>query len=169
MGCSIGKYCQRHNTTDFSKMSESELISKLNECNHKTPKFTLEGLTATAKCVRCYDADTVHLVFGVPGTDTLYKWNCRLLGIDSAEIRSKNLSEKAYAIKARDYLRGLIMDQIVQVTCEKFDKYGRVLVTITHNGVNLNQDLVEKKYAYVYDGGTKRDFNEWSGIQNDNN
>lgn len=166
----MGNCCRKNSPLDtsigFANMDEKELVNKLSDCNTKTPKFTLEGLTTQAKCVRCYDADTVHLVFGVPGTNSFYKWNCRLLGIDSAELRSKNPAEKAYAIKARDYLRGQILDQIVQVSCDKFDKYGRVLVTIVHNGVNLNQDLVEKKYAYSYDGGTKRDFKDWAEQEN---
>jgi endonuclease YncB( thermonuclease family) len=155
MGCSLGKKIP-------SRCIDTDTITKLQECDNKTPKFSLDGIETTAKCVKCYDADTVHLVFGVPGTENLYKWTCRLLGIDSAEIRSKNPDEKLHAIKARDYLRNLILDKIVEVKCQKFDKYGRVLVTITHDGINLNEDLVSKKLAYVYDGGTKRDFNEWS-------
>jgi endonuclease YncB( thermonuclease family) len=162
MGCCVGKYHSKDNTT--LKMEENSLINKLKECNTKTPKFTLEGYHTSAKCVKCYDADTVHLVFGAPGTNNLYKWNCRLLGIDSAEIRSKDPEEKAYAIKARDYLRELILDKIVDVTCQEFDKYGRVLVTITHDGINLNEDLVTKKMAYRYDGGTKKSFKDWSGL-----
>ena len=49
----------------------------------------LFGKETNAKCTKCYDADTVHLVFSYNGQ--LCRWTCRLEGIDSAEIKSKNI------------------------------------------------------------------------------
>jgi endonuclease YncB( thermonuclease family) len=137
----------------------------LADATAKTPLFTLQGLETRAKCTKCYDADTVHLVF--PYGDKLHRWTCRLLGIDSAEIRTTDLKEKEHATRARDYVRARILDKVVTVTCGKFDKYGRLLVTIYYEGVNLNEHLVAEGFAYEYTGKTKRQFREWSGIGED--
>ena len=148
----------------------------------KTPMFSLKGHQYLAKCVKCYDADTIHVV--IKFNNQYSRFCCRLLGIDTAEIRTKNLDEKAHAKKARDYLREIILDKLVTIQCQDFDKYGRLLIYVyrheeeqtggddpyskiphheKYNWENsLNCDLVNNKYAYQYDGGTKQKFIEWS-------
>ena len=128
----------------------------------ETPLFTLNGLKFTAKCVKCYDADTIHIVIFYG--KKLQRFVCRLVGIDSAEIKSHNEKEKEHAITARNYLQELILNKLIIVECGKFDKYGRLLITIYHNDININTHLVDKKYAYEYDGKTKREFEEWSNF-----
>ena len=39
-----------------------KLIKELQETNLKTTKFSLEGEVFLAKCVKCYDADSIHIV-----------------------------------------------------------------------------------------------------------
>lgn len=147
-------------TTSRKKNQTNEKIIKdLEQCNDKTPPLTLNGIQTIAKCTKCYDADTVHLV--IPYNNGYYRWTCRLEEIDSAEIKSKNKEEQIYATRSRDYLKNLILDKIVNVKCGKFDKYGRLLVYISINNININDDLVKKGYAYKYNGGTKIEFNEW--------
>ena len=148
--------------TIFTKCITSKpnnIIKDLEQCNDKTPVLSLNGITTLAKCTKCYDADTVHLV--IPFNNGYYRWTCRLEEIDSAEIKSKNKEEQIYATRSRDYLKNLILDKIVNVKCGKFDKYGRLLVYISINNININDHLVEKGYAYKYNGGTKIEFNEW--------
>ena len=87
--------------------------------------------------------------------ERLYKWNCRLINIDTPEIRTRNLREKAYGKKVRDYLRKKILNKIVTVSCKDFDKYGRLLVEIFYEDENINNWLIDNGYAKVYDGGTK--------------
>ena len=43
--------------------------------------------------------------------------------------------------------------------CHGWDKYGRILGEFFINGVNLNNEMIEKNYGYQYDGGTKKTFN----------
>ena len=90
----------------------------------KTPLFSLEGQTMIAKVVKVYDADTIHIV--LPLFNKLMKFKTRFIGIDSAEIRSKNPDEKIHAKKARDILKSKIHDKLVRVECGEFDKYGRL-------------------------------------------
>ena len=111
----------------------------------------------SGRVVDVYDGDTVKVVF--PLTDKeperLFRWNCRLINVDTPEIRTKNLKEKEYAKEARDALRKKILNNIVEVHCKDFDKYGRLLVEIVYENVNINKWLIDNNYAKVYDGGKK--------------
>ena len=53
----------------------------------------------------CYDGDTVHAVMDVFGK--LFKFHCRLNGIDTPEIKTRNMKEKAHAVMARGQDRTL--------------------------------------------------------------
>ena len=125
--------------------------------NNKTKMFTFEDRVCQGKVVDVYDGDTVKIVF--PLTDSeperLYRWNCRLINVDTPELRTKNLKEKEFGKKVRDELRGKILNNLVEVHCKDFDKYGRLLVEILYDNVNINNWLIENKYAKVYDGGKK--------------
>ena len=118
--------------------------------------FSLDGIKTVGKVVSVYDGDTIKIVF--PVHNNLYKWNCRLNGIDTPELRTKNNNEKEYGYKVRDELRKKILNKVVNVECGKFDKYGRLLVTVYNNEENINKWLVDNKYAFKYDGGTKKDW-----------
>lgn len=119
----------------------------------KVPKFSLANNVYQAKVVGVYDGDTITVVFKF--ADTFYKWCCRLYGIDTPELRSKDAHEKAEAIIARDFLREKILGKIVQITCGDFDKYGRLLVTVEYENENINNLMVDKGFAVAYFGGTK--------------
>jgi endonuclease YncB( thermonuclease family) len=149
-------------TKCFTTNSDSKLAKQLEIFDDKTPILSLNGITTLAKCTKCYDADTVHLV--IPYNNGYYRWTCRLEEIDSAEIKSKNIKEREHAIKARDYLCGLILNKIVEIKCGKFDKYGRLLVYISIGGLEINRHLVKEGYAYKYNGGAKIEFNEWKQV-----
>jgi endonuclease YncB( thermonuclease family) len=140
----------------------------------ETPLFSFEGCVFKAKCVKCYDADSIHIVFKYKGEYIRFK--CRLLGIDTPELRSKNMKEKQMAKQARDNMREWILDTLLIVKCGEFDKYGRLLVYIYPldddiiqlgggEGLgymgSINEKLVEKGMAYHYDGGKKKRFDEW--------
>jgi endonuclease YncB( thermonuclease family) len=130
------------------------------------PWLSLEGVTDKCKVISVYDADTVTIA--VPLNNKLYKVRCRLLGIDSAEKRTKNLEEKKFANEATDWLRSQIDNKIIWVKCGKWDKYGgRMLGTLymTEKDMkidcSINNLIVEKGYAYKYDGKKKQKFEEW--------
>ena len=44
---------------------------------------------------------------------------------------------------------------LIRVQTTKSDKYGRMLVTLFVDSVNINEALVAAGYAWRYDGGTK--------------
>jgi len=134
----------------------------------KAPKFSLEGLSFRGRVVSVYDGDTVKVIFKFRGVYNV--WNCRILGIDTPELRTRDLNEKRAAQRARDYLREIILNKIVNINCNKFDKYGRLLVEIKSGSIkncnvaegdnlDIGQHMIDLGHAQSYDGGTKKKFN----------
>lgn len=143
------------------------------DCN--IPEFSLNGLSCWGKIVYVYDGDTVHIVINF--NNSLTKFNCRLYGIDTKEMKSSNLDDKELAIKARDFLLSKITTNVsnnlkknnikdlcsesrklVWINCLEFDKYGRLLVEIKDNPKSeksYNQELIDLGLAVSYYGGHK--------------
>ena len=128
----------------------------------KAPPFTLNGLVTKARVVSAYDGDTVKCIFKFKDRQSTfssyYTWNCRLAGIDTPELRTKNPEEKKAGYKARDALRERILNKVVTLKCYDFDKYGRLLVDILDNDENINQWMIQSGFGKAYDGGTKSKF-----------
>jgi micrococcal nuclease len=99
--------------------------------NNNIPQFNFEGEIKQAKVVDVYDGDTIKIVFTF--SNKLYKFNCRIIGVDTPELRTKNKDEKKYGIHVRDKLREKILNKVVMVECGDFDKYGRLLIDIKDN------------------------------------
>jgi len=80
------------------------LEDAIRNATKETQEFSLCGLTLKGKVVECYDADTCKIV--IPIKDSLYKFTCRLNGIDSPEMKPRKDkqnrdSEILWAKKAR--------------------------------------------------------------------
>ena len=86
----------------------------------------------------------------------MYKFNCRILGVDTPEIRTRDKNEKEYGLKVRDELRKKILNKVVTLKCGEFDKYGRLLVDIKLSDEETKDWLINNNYAFAYDGGTKK-------------
>lgn len=116
--------------------------------------FTFEGESFEAKVMSVYDGDTVKVAFPFGGK--MFKWNCRLSGVDTPELRTKNKKEKEFGYKVRDHLREKILGKIITLKCGEFDKYGRLLGEIFIDDESVNKWLIKNEYAFEYDGGTKK-------------
>jgi len=144
-----------------------------NTVDNTINELTFEGKIIKAKCVDVYDGDTIKIVF--PLENKLYKWNCRLTGVDTPELRTRNKKEKELGYIVRNKLREKILNKVISVKCGEFDKYGRLLVELflierdnleqTGGGLNyeksINNWLVENKYAFKYDGGKKKSWENY--------
>ena len=109
----------------------------------------------TAKVLKVIDGDTLDLSIDL-GFDIWTMQRVRLLGIDTPETHTLDLTEKALGVKAKAMVEGLIKTAtLIRVQTTKSDKYGRMLVTLFVDSVNINEALVAAGYAWRYDGGTK--------------
>lgn len=141
-----------------------------------TPLFSLNGLQTYARVIDIYDGDTITVVISI--NDYFLKFKCRLHGIDTCEIHSKNMQNKQLAVQARNRLYNLVtnhqIDQtynkkdiidyldknvsVVWVKCLDFDKYGRLLIdcySSEDKPKSFSEILIDEKLAYPYDGETK--------------
>ena len=120
-------------------------------------------LTPTcAKVVKVYDGDTVWLAF--PHGDEIIRCSARMLGYDTAEVRTRDVVEKTAATGARDELRNLILGKVVRCSVQGgTDKYGRLLAELWlgDGEVSVNQKVLDR-WGVAYDGGTKKKDMDWS-------
>jgi endonuclease YncB( thermonuclease family) len=152
------------------------------------PAFTFAGSIHPAKVVSCYDGDTFEAVMHIG--DKLWKFDCRMLGYDSPEIKPLKTApnreaEKAAALRAKIALLTFLCDgvdstrqytnkeldelvkrnkKVIELHCKEFDKYGRVLVEVpnTDVGSTVNSWMITNKYGYKYTGGAKIKFSTTS-------
>ena len=152
---------------NFSTLANNtpDIISVLKELNINTPSFSLDGYYSLAKVVSVYDGDTCKVI--IPFKNDFYKWNVRLTGYDTPEMRPSrskpNRDDEIKAAKAaKSFLKSKIMNsssQLIYIKCGKFDKYGRLLAEIytdINDNVSINQEMINNGHGYVYNGGTKR-------------
>jgi micrococcal nuclease len=113
--------------------------------------------------VKVVDGDTIDVIIDL-GFDLSKKERVRLAGIDTPESRTRDLDEKKLGLEAKEYLStNLSNAKQLMISTEKDGKYGRMLGTIHMNDdiVSMNQQMIDKGYAWEYDGGTKeKDLNE---------
>lgn len=124
------------------------------EVTDKVKPFSLKGKEVEAKIVAVYDGDTCKACF--PVFNEMFKWTLRLNRIDTPELKTKNVLESSFGHEVRDKIREKVLNKVVKLKCEQFDKYGRLLAEVYINGESVNQFLIDNKYAFEYDGGTKK-------------
>ena len=115
--------------------------------------------TESGKVTKVLDADTVE----VTGADG-FKFNVRLKGIDAPEIAhpssgfwggAKDLvfgtgKGQSYGETAKDYLNKRLSGKDVSFNYDELDEHGRYIAKITHDGTDINKELIEKGQAHHY-------------------
>ena len=107
---------------------------------------------------RIVDGDTIDISIDL-GFDLTKKERVRLAGIDTPEKRTKNLKEKEMGYQATEFLEMHLMEASkLTVRTEKDGKFGRMLGWLYKSDkdtMSINQIMIDKGYAWAYDGGTK--------------
>jgi endonuclease YncB( thermonuclease family) len=144
-----------------------EIIAELKTKDLRTPPLSLDGYFSIAKVVSVYDGDTCRVV--IPYKGEFYKWNVRLIGYDTPEMRPSRskpnrVQEIEAAKAAKKFLISQVMstpEQLIFIKCKDFDKYGRLLaeIYINYNDITpVNDLMIDNGHGYSYNGGTKRVF-----------
>lgn len=118
------------------------------------------------KVIKVYDGDTITIVTTLHNGDLaasrdLYKFNVRIAGIDTPELKAKNTGERELGVLARDALAALVMNKVLRLENIGYDKYGRILCDLYLNEINISKWLIANNHATPYGGGTKTKI--WAG------
>jgi endonuclease YncB( thermonuclease family) len=150
------------------KIEKNKSIITMGSCTSQQPASTTQQLLSAtfentsligaqftiAKVIKVYDGDTVWIA--VRCGDEICRFMCRLYGVDTDELRSKDPAEKKSAERARVFVTTFCLNKLVNVTVrDARDKYGRLLVNISVDGVDLAGELLRLGLARPYFGGHK--------------
>lgn len=120
-----------------------------------------------ARVISVYDGDTITVGHkSVSNTccccpcifrSKIFKYKVRLNGIDSPELRSNHVDEKAVAYMAKKHLTSVISGKVVKLKVVGYDKYGRVLADVSYNSLNISEHMIDVGLAVEYDGKKKQE------------
>jgi endonuclease YncB( thermonuclease family) len=114
--------------------------------------------------IKVYDGDTITIAARLPYKESpIYRFQVRLSGIDSPEIKGKTDEEKTAAYKSQRALEALLLHKVVTLKNTRQEKYGRILAdvyvkNILNEDLYVNEWLVQQGFAVPYDGKTKQAF-----------
>ena len=101
----------------------------------------------------CYDGDTCTTTEGE---------KIRLACIDTPELRGQK-ADPIPAKAARDYLNDLVAGSTVTIRRIIEDRYGRTVAELSKGPMNIQEHLVEKGFASIYERFSSQC--EWSKIK----
>jgi micrococcal nuclease len=122
--------------------------------------FPIKG----GRVIKVYDADTITIASKLPYEGSpLYRLSVRLNGIDTPEIKGKDVSndEKEAAKSAREFVHNIVFNKYVRLENIESEKYGRILADVYIGDIHLNDLLLKERYAIKYDGGKKSKPSSW--------
>lgn len=145
----------------YKPRDRMESIDKdVEEANWKNTTPFIPQIRA-CKVIKVYDGDTITVAAKLHESFPVNRFSVRLSGIDTPELRAKNENEKKRAVLAKNFLQEKLLNQSVYLENITTEKYGRLLATIIYNGENINQLMIDNKYAISYGGGKKETPKEW--------
>jgi micrococcal nuclease len=113
-----------------------------------------------AKVVRVIDGDTIVCDIDLGFDNWIHNEHVRLLGINTPEVRTRDVIEKAAGLEAKLYVERFLNvyegNVILETAYDSGGKYGRTLANVyvvhedTDDLVNLNERLIDEGYAVLY-------------------
>jgi len=114
----------------------------------------------SCQVTRVVDGDTIDADLDL-GFNIHHKCRVRLYGIDTPESRTRDKDEKARGKIAAKFLQDAISNGkhvILQTQLkDSKGKFGRVLASVIVDGIDINQQMIEKYMAVKYTGQSKQD------------
>jgi micrococcal nuclease len=106
------------------------------------------------------DGDTVDVDIDLGFGVILANERVRIMGIDTPESRTRDLTEKKFGLASKARLKE-ILGKTATLVCKEYDakgKFGRVLGDFTTNDGRMVTDvLIEEGHAVAYFGGSKEE------------
>ena len=157
--------CCKKNLYCVLKSNENN-INNIGNIDYKNiPKYVPE--INEGKVINVYDGDTITIAGFVKNNPKLFKFSVRLNNIDCPEIKSKKSEDKTeyeIAVKAKNYVQDLILNEIVNLKNVELDKYGRLLADVYFNNQNISDLLLSNNLAVQYGGKTKKVPKNWKNF-----
>lgn len=125
-------------------------LSFADSCTHTDKSFKC------VKYIKNYDGDT--LTVDIPNAPAFFGKNTkvRILGIDTAEIKTKDACERRMAKKAKEFVKEKLQKaKIINLLEIGQDKYFRILAKVIYDGHNLGDELIKNNLAVPYEGKKK--------------
>lgn len=109
--------------------------------------------TYKALVEKTVDGDTLKITVDL-GFTVYWKSSCRLYGVNTPELKSKDPAVKDRAKEAKYYVEVCLPKGTeILIHSRELDKYGRPLVDVYYGegfARHLNQELLDKKYAVPF-------------------
>lgn len=116
---------------------------------------------------RVIDGDTVDVDIDLGFGVWMRNERVRLYGIDTPESRTKDKEEKKYGIAAKNFLKGMVLDEggiVLKTYKDAEGKFGRILGelwrTTDYADQSINEYMIEKHHAVRYHGQSKESIAE---------
>ena len=100
-----------------------------------------------ARVTRVVDGDTVICDIDLGCGIWLRGERCRLFGINAPEVRGEEAMDGVRAKEHLDFLVHTTKPLLIRTHKDRSEKYGRLLVELWQDGVNLNQRMIDNGHA----------------------
>ena len=109
--------------------------------------------------VRVVDGDTVDVDIDLGFGMTYKKQRVRMLGIDTPEIRTRDLVEKKFGKASKAHLQSILERDDIELVSHDKGKFGRILgeLFLGDSLYSINQQMIDEHHAVAYTGGNKDD------------
>lgn len=115
------------------------------------------------KVLRIVDGDTVDVDIDLGFGVWMHRERIRVMGIDTPESRTRDLTEKAFGLAAKEFVKSLMpigSMQIIKTQKDKTGKFGRVLGDFIIEDKLLTEHMIENYHAVPYHGESKESTQE---------
>ena len=116
------------------------------------------------KIIKVIDGDTVDVDIDLGFGVWMKKERIRMMGIDTPESRTRDLTEKRFGNMAKDFVLDKLpigSDQVLQTFKDDTGKFGRILGDfIIDDGISLVEAMIHNRLGVAYHGQSKEDIAE---------
>ena len=117
------------------------------------------------KILRVVDGDTVDIDIDLGFGMWMHKERVRMMGIDTPESRTRDLTDKAFGLASKERLKELLPVGSMSVLKTEIDrsgedkkgKFGRILGDFFIDDKRATDILIEEGHAVAYFGGSKEE------------